>query len=189
MLAPLAKVRTLRTAGLLEMASPAAPEHSLHAETEPAMTTSKSPRPLQTAAEHGAPARWLAAALGLATASFGALGALVPGPFARAFGLAAPTDPTIALAYRSIGARDVATGLGLWSAAVHRGRYAPWLLARAICDGGDTIGALLAIAAGARRPRFVLLTALAAAATAADLVLWRWARASAPTRHESEQGP
>lgn len=140
------------------------------------MTMSNTVALPPAATEPGERPRRLAAVLGLATASFGALGALVPGPFARAFGLAAPTDPTIALAYRSIGARDLAVGLGLWSAAAHRGRYAPWLLARAICDGGDTIGALLAIRAGARRPRFLALAALAVLAAVADLVLWRWAR-------------
>ena len=41
------------------------------------------------------------------------------------------------------GARDIAVGMGLWSAAAHGGNYAPWLLARAICDGGDTLAALL----------------------------------------------
>ena len=96
--------------------------------------------------------------------------------FARLFGLHPPSDPTLAAAFRSVGARDVAVGMGLWSAAARGGNYAPWLLARAICDGGDTLAALIAIRAGARDPRFLGLTAMAIAASAVGVLLHRQAR-------------
>jgi hypothetical protein len=120
--------------------------------------------------------RKLAAALGVGTVAFGVVPALSPGLFARLFGLHPPSDPTLAAAFRSVGARDIAVGMGLWSAAAHRGNYAPWLLARAICDGGDTVAALLAVRAGVRDPRFLGLTALAFAATVVGALLHRQAR-------------
>ena len=124
--------------------------------------------------------RRLAGGLGIALAAFGALPALSPRRFARLFGLEPDPAPAVAAIYRSVAARDVATGIGLWSAATHGGKYAPWLLARTICDGGDAVAALLAIRAGARNPRFLALTALAAGAAAAEGYLFRQARAVAP---------
>jgi hypothetical protein len=120
--------------------------------------------------------RRVAAALGAGAIAFGVVPVLSPGLFARLFGLHPPSDPTLAAAFRSVGARDIAVGMGLWSAAAYGGNYAPWLLARAICDGGDTLAALLAIRAGARDPRFLGLTALAFGATAASVLLHRQAR-------------
>src|SRR5438046_687818 len=100
-------------------------------------------------------ARWL----GIATVAFGIPTVAVPCWFARVFGFAAPESPTVAAAYRSVGMRDLATGMGLWSAAAHGGNYAPWLLARAIVDSGDTVAGLIALGRGERNARFIALTA------------------------------
>ena len=77
---------------------------------------------------------------------------------------------------RSIGARDVAMGAALWSAATHGGKYAPWLLARVISDGGDALAIGIAAAQGKRNPRFLSLGALALVATLGDTALWLMAR-------------
>jgi hypothetical protein len=120
--------------------------------------------------------RKLSAALGVATTIFGVVPATSPALFAKTFGLRGYREPTVEAAFRSLGARDVAIGLGIWSAAAHGGNYAPWLLARAICDGGDTLAALAAIRRGERDPRFLVLTAMAAGATAVDIALHLLAR-------------
>src|SRR5262244_840720 len=78
--------------------------------------------------------RRTAAGLGLATLTFGITPLLAPARFARLFGFAIP-DAATASMMRSLGLRDAAMGLGLWSAAAHGGRYAPWLLARVLTDG------------------------------------------------------
>ena len=127
--------------------------------------------------------RALAQALGLATVGFGAAAFAAPRFFSRLFGLDDPSEPTVAAAYRSVGARDIAIGLGLWSAAAHGGKYAPWVLARMLCDSGDTAAALLAIARGERNARFLGLTGLAAGASAFGAWLWSEARAQ-PGRDE-----
>lgn len=119
--------------------------------------------------------RPLAAALGLGTVAFGLLPVVLPRQFARLFGFPA-LDPTLATAFRSVGVRDVVLGMGLWSAAAHGGNFAPWLLARLLSDGGDTLAIALAAASGARQPRFLALGALALGATLADGALYLLAR-------------
>lgn len=123
--------------------------------------------------------RRMAAGLGLSLALFGAVSAIAPQPFAWLFGMRQP-DPEMTSMYRSIGVRDVAMGMGVWSAAVHGGNYAPWLLARIIADGGDSVGVGIAVAQGQRHPRFIGLGGLALAAAAADTVLWLLARQTQP---------
>ncbi|CAA9247381.1 MAG: hypothetical protein AVDCRST_MAG77-2952 [uncultured Chloroflexi bacterium] len=125
--------------------------------------------------------RTLAKALGLGTAAFGIVPFFWPRYFSRLSGLADPAEPTTEAAYRSVGARDLAIGLGLWSAAAHGGKYAPWVLARLICDTLDTVAALLAIRRGERDPRFLGLTGMAAGAAAFGAWLWSQARAK-PTQ-------
>jgi hypothetical protein len=125
--------------------------------------------------------RSAARSLGLATVAFGALPLAAPGLAARVFGLPTSANPAIASVYRSIGVRDLAIGLGLWSAATHGGNYAPWLLARAICDGGDFLGTALAIRAGVREKRFLALNLLALGATLAGAYLHRQARSAPQT--------
>jgi hypothetical protein len=120
-------------------------------------------------------ARRLAAGLGLALLAFGALPAVAPKPFAWLFGLDQPTPETASM-IRSIGVRDAVMGVGLWSAAAHGGNYAPWLLARILSDGGDSVAVGVAAAQGQRHPRFLGLGALALAATLADGALWLLAR-------------
>jgi Domain of unknown function (DUF4267) len=115
--------------------------------------------------------RHLVAGLGLGTLLFGVAPLVAPRQFARLFGFC-PPDPAVASVMRSVGLRDAVMGLGLWSAAVHGGTYAPWLLARTLTDGGDTLAVSLAVARGARNPRFVALGALALGATLVDAALY-----------------
>lgn len=119
--------------------------------------------------------RQLAAGLGLSLMAFGALPMVAPKPFARLFGFAPPTPETASM-IRSIGARDVAMGAGLCFAATQGRAYAPWLLARILSDGGDTVAIGIAAAQGQRQPRLLALGGLALAATVADAALWSLAR-------------
>jgi hypothetical protein len=118
--------------------------------------------------------RRLTQALGLGTFAFGVVPFIWPRFFSKVFGLRDPAEPTVEAAYRSVGARDLALGLGLWSAAAHGGTYAPWVLARVICDAGDTLAALAALRRGERDARFLGLTGMAASAAAFGGWLW-WA--------------
>ncbi len=126
--------------------------------------------------------RPLVAALGLGTLAFGMLPILAPRQFAHLFGHPAP-DPAVTSMMRSLGVRDAVMGIGLWSAATHGGRYAPWLLARLLTDAGDTASVALAVATGARRPRFLALGGLALGATAADAAMYWAARQLAARPH------
>lgn len=119
--------------------------------------------------------RQLAAALGLSLIAFGALPAIAPKPFAWLFGFEQPSAETASM-MRSIGVRDAVMGAGLWSAAAHGGKYAPWLLSRILADGGDAVAIGIAAAQGKRQPRFLSLGGLALAATVADAALWTLAR-------------
>jgi hypothetical protein len=103
--------------------------------------------------------------------AFGALPTLAPRSFARLFGFRAP-DAQAASMMRSLGVRDVVMGIGMWSAATHGGNYAPWLLARALTDGGDVLSVGLAISQGHRHPRFIGLGALAFSAALTDTALY-----------------
>ena len=67
-------------------------------------------------------------------------------------------------------------GVGLLSAAVHGSRLAPWLMMRALCDGGDAAAIAIAFARGGGNARLAGLGLLALGATAYDAVLWRMAR-------------
>ncbi|HEY7833064.1 MAG TPA: DUF4267 domain-containing protein [Ktedonobacterales bacterium] len=124
---------------------------------------------------HDTTLRPLAAGLGLGTVAFGAVPLLVPRLFARLFGFPAPDAAAVSM-MRSLGVRDVVFGMGLWSAAAHGGRFAPWVLARLLTDAGDSISVGAAVASGLRNPRFLALGALALGATAADLALYLAAR-------------
>ncbi|HLJ81239.1 MAG TPA: DUF4267 domain-containing protein [Ktedonobacterales bacterium] len=119
--------------------------------------------------------RRIAAALGLATVAFGATPLAAPAVFARFFGFPKPDASTAAM-MRSLGVRDVVMGMGLWSAAAHSGNYAPWLLARLLTDGGDTLAVGIGAGAGHRNGRFLALGALALGAAAGDALLWAAAR-------------
>jgi len=119
--------------------------------------------------------RRVAAALGLATAAFGVTPLVAPQRFARMFGFAAP-DAATASMMRSLGLRDAVMGLGLWSAAVHGGNYAPWLLGRALTDGGDALAVGWAAGRGWRTRGFLALGALALGATALDAALYAAAK-------------
>ena len=119
--------------------------------------------------------RRLAATLGLATAAFGVTPLVAPAIFARLFGFPKPETSTAAM-MRSLGVRDVVMGMGLWSAAAHGGKYAPWLLARALTDAGDTLAVGVAASAGWRNGRFLALGGLALSAAALDALLYRATR-------------
>ena len=119
--------------------------------------------------------RQLASGLGLSLLAFGVAPLIAPKPFARIFGFEQPT-PEIASMMRSIGARDVAMGAGLWIAAARGDDYAPWLLGRVAADGGDALAIGIAIAQGKRGVRFIALGGMALAAAISDAALWALAR-------------
>lgn len=119
--------------------------------------------------------RRIAAGLGLATLAFGVMPLVAPRRFARLFGFATP-DAATASMMRSLGVRDAVMGMGLWSAAAHGGKFAPWLLARTLTDGGDTLAVGWAAGQGWRNVRFLALGALALGATAFDAALYTAAR-------------
>jgi Domain of unknown function (DUF4267) len=123
--------------------------------------------------------RGLVAALGLGSIAFGMLPVVAPRHFGRMFGIEGAEAAHVAAVFRSVGARDVAVGVGLLSAATRGASLAPWLLARLICDGTDAVACALAIGEGARGARFLGLTALAAAAAGGGAMLYRAARVSA----------
>ena len=114
-------------------------------------------------------------ALGVALAIFSAPAVVWPRFFARLVGLTVPDEPS-AVAIRSVAIRDAVMGVGLVSAAQHGSRLAPWLLVRALCDGGDAAAIGFAFARGAGSPRLGALGALALGAALYDAVLWRLAR-------------
>ena len=119
--------------------------------------------------------RMAAASVGVGVALFSGASLVSPRRFARFFGISAP-DPSVESMIHSVGVRDVAMGLGLWSAATHSGKYASWLLARLIVDGGDAAGIAVAVARGWRNPRFLALGGLALGAAACDAILWTTTR-------------
>lgn len=119
--------------------------------------------------------RGLAAGLGAGLLAFGAFSVVAPRPFARLFGFDEPSVEVIAM-MRSIGMRDVAMGAGLCDAAVRGKDYAPWLLARAVADGGDAVAIGIAATQGNRNLRFIGLGGMALAATLTDAALWALAR-------------
>jgi hypothetical protein len=116
-----------------------------------------------------------ALALGVALALFSAPAIFFPRFFGRQVGLTVPDEPS-AVAIRSVAIRDAVMGVGLVSAAQHGSRLAPWLLIRALCDGGDAAAIGLAFARGGGNPRLAGLGALALGAALYDVVLWRLAR-------------
>lgn len=119
--------------------------------------------------------RGLAAGLGVSLLAFGAFSIVAPRPFARIFGFREPDAEAITM-MRSIGMRDVAMGAGLAEAAAHGKPYAPWLLARAVADGGDAAAISIAAAQGKRNLRFIALGGMALAAALGDAALWALAR-------------
>lgn len=119
--------------------------------------------------------RLLATGLGIGSVVFGALPAAFPARFVWLFGIASAEHPTVATAIRSVGVRDVIIGVGLQWAARDRNdkTLRRWLLARAAADAGDAVAVSLAVAAGARSPRFLALGGLALGATLIGFSLFR----------------
>jgi hypothetical protein len=113
-------------------------------------------------------------ALGAALAIFSLPGIFFPRFFGRTFGLTVPDEPS-AVVVRSVAVRDTVMGVGLVSAGMHGSRLAPWLMIRALCDGGDALAVAVAFARGAGSPRLGALGLLAAGAAAYDVALWRMA--------------
>jgi hypothetical protein len=125
--------------------------------------------------------RQLVAVIGLGTIAFGAVPVVAPRWFSRLFGFPLP-DVTTTSVIQSLGVRDAVMGVGLWSAAAHGGNFLPWLLARALTDTGDGLAVGVAVARGARHPRFIALGALALSAAVTEAALYagmRVARANA----------
>ena len=123
--------------------------------------------------------RTLTAALGAGSMAFGVPPLLIPRFCGRLFGFESIDQPDVVTAFRSIGARDVAIGYGLWRAARRGDDVAPWLLARLLCDATDTVSCAIAIGEGVRHPRFFTLTGFAALAAAIGTFLFHQAQATA----------
>lgn len=117
-------------------------------------------------------AKWI----GLASVGFGVFALVAPRSFARLFGIPLTDDPIGPATMRNIGARDLVLGMGLWSAAKHGGKYRPWILARGLADLGDAFAGSVAIAQGARHPRFQALTLMAITVAALEFFLHRSSR-------------
>ena len=115
--------------------------------------------------------RTLSAALGAGSVAFGVAPVVAPRFFGRLFGLGGTDRPDVVSIYRSVGARDIAVGAGLYWAATRGQPLAPWLAARVICDGVDAAATGLAIVQGARHPRFLALALAASGATAGGAFL------------------
>ncbi len=117
----------------------------------------------------------LTGALAVGTILFGLFPAIFPAAFAKYFGIAAGENPTVATAIRSVGIRDAMIGIGLVRSLQvgDPGAIRQWLLARAASDAGDAIAVGLAVAAGERNPRFLVLGSLAAGAAVVGGVLLR----------------
>ncbi len=116
--------------------------------------------------------RRLTMALGIGTVLFGAVPLFFPRTFARLFGIPMAEGPAADVVIRSVSARDVVSGIGIFSATLHGGRVAPWLLARTLTDGADTAAVGIAAASGATNGRLLLLGAVALGATVTDLALY-----------------
>jgi hypothetical protein len=120
--------------------------------------------------------RRLATALGVGTTIFGVWPALAPRGFARTFGLPTDGGPATLAALRSVGVRDAVTGVGLCSAAMHGGKYAPWLLSRLLVDAGDALIMALACRQGGGNRQMAALGLLALGAAGLDAALWQAAK-------------
>lgn len=116
--------------------------------------------------------RRLTLGLSYGTIAFGVVPALAPRAFARLFEIPRANDPATELLIRTVGARDVINGIGIFSAALHGGRVAPWILARAVADGSDTLAITVAALQGLRRPRLLALGLIALGATLLDITLY-----------------
>jgi hypothetical protein len=123
-------------------------------------------------------------AMGVATAAFGGLAVLVPGTFARLFGLPDASSIGTASSVRAIGVRDAITGAGLASAALHGGKIAPWLLTRMVVDGFDAVNVGSVFARGAGNRALGTLGLLALGAAVLDTLLWRAAKEAAQQAEE-----
>jgi hypothetical protein len=110
--------------------------------------------------------------LGAGTSLFGIAPLIAPEKFARLFGL--PYDrrrPAAAMAVRSVGARDLVSGLAVLATAGSPRRGRPWLLVRLAADGGDAAITWLALRDEPRNRRLLALGMVAGGAALADVVL------------------
>ncbi|MGH2458456.1 MAG: hypothetical protein ACRDIY_06265 [Chloroflexota bacterium] len=123
--------------------------------------------------------RQLTLGLGVGTLVVGIIPWIAPRQCARAFGIPLAESPAADVAIRSVSARDAINGIGILSATIHGGRVAPWILARALSDGTDTLAIGIAWTAGARNARLSALGAVALGATALDVVLYLAHKANA----------
>ncbi|HZS02064.1 MAG TPA: DUF4267 domain-containing protein [Chloroflexota bacterium] len=133
--------------------------------------------------------RHLATALGAGTTVFGIWPALAPRGFARTFGLPTDGGPGALAAIRSVGVRDTVTGMGLCSAAMHGGKYAPWLLSRLLVDAGDVLVMALACRQQRSNREMAVLGLLALGAAGVDALLWRAAKRAGRREGASPASP
>ena len=113
-----------------------------------------------------------AGALGLGTSLFGVAPLVAPRLFAKFFGL--PFDdrrPAATMAIRSVGARDLVSGLGLLATMGNPARNRPWLLVRTAADVGDALVSYASLRGEPRNWRLRVLMLVAAGAALLDVGL------------------
>jgi hypothetical protein len=78
-------------------------------------------------------------------------------------------QPRAKLLARSLGARDLALGVGVMLALRHKTPVRGWVEGAALADAGDTLATLLAFGKLPKRGRWLVLASAAGAAAAARL--------------------
>lgn len=112
-------------------------------------------------------ARWLS----YARTGLGVTALVAPRlPSAPWVGDADARRPTVQLFARSLGARDVALGLGPVLALRHGAPARGWLEAGALADAGDLVATLVAWRSLPRRTRVAMLVVIAASLAASRLL-------------------
>lgn len=101
--------------------------------------------------------------LSMARVSIGAVTALMPRRAIRVW-LGEPATPGLRHAARSLGARDVALGIGTLVALENGGDVSRWLEAQAMSDAADAAATLANFKQMPRRRRWLLLVAPVVAA-------------------------
>lgn len=115
-------------------------------------------------------ARRAAGALAAGRVALGVTAMLAPALPSRPWVGADATRPTIKLLARSLGARDLAIGLGGLLALRHDGPVRGWMEAGGVCDLGDLAGTLVHFRALPRTGRLLILAVTSASAAASGFL-------------------
>lgn len=116
-------------------------------------------------------ARRAAGAIAAARVALGVVAYLAPTLPARPWvGADEAARPGTRLFARTLGARDVALGLGALLALRHDSRLRGWVEAGGLADAGDTVATLLAFRSLPRRSRWAVLASTVGAAAGAAVL-------------------